>query len=344
MKTQDARSLSPSAQEALRKRAVQAVLDGHTRIQVAQMLHVSRFAVIKWVKAYRRGGLRSLKSQRRGHPGHIRLEPWQAALTVRLIRDKLPDQLKLPFVLWTRGAVAQLIADRFGLKLSLVTVGRYLQRWGFTPQKPARRAYEQNPENLRRWLVEEYPAIRHQATQEQAAIYWGDEMGVRSDHQTGRSYGLKGRTPVVPFPGKRFSCNVVSAISGRGSLRFMVVKERFTAKVFLIFLKRMVKSSPQKVYLIVDQHPVHRSQKVKQWLSDHKDAMRLCFLPSYSPEVNPDEYLNNDVKSNAGGGCRAKSLIEMAANLRDYLRDTQRMPYLVKRYFMAPSVRYAADS
>jgi transposase len=343
MKHQDARSLSPTAQEALRKRAVQAVLDGNTMVQVARIWQVSRYAVSLWVSAYRNGGLRTLNARRRGHPGHIRLKPWQAALTARLIRDKLPDQLKLPFVLWTREAVAQLIADRFGIQLSLVTVGRYLKRWGFTPQKPARRAYEQNPENLQRWLAEEYPTIRRQATQERAAIYWGDEMGVRSDHQAGRSYGLKGRTPVAPFPGKRFSCNVLSAISGRGSLRFMVVKEQFTSKVFLTFLKRLVKSSPQKVYLIVDQHPVHRSKRVQKWLSGNADDLRLCFLPPYSPELNPDEYLNNDVKSNAGGGSRAKSSVEMAANLRSYLRDTQRMPYLVKRYFMAPSVRYAAD-
>lgn len=342
MGTKDFRSLSSEAQEELRSRAVKAVLNGKTRVGAALIFGVTRESVGAWVKRYEEDGRKGIEARRRGRPRGGSLLPWQAAQVVRIVRDKRPDQLKLPFYLWTREAVAQLIGKKFGISLSVWTVGRYLARWGFTPQKPVRRAFEQDGEAVRQWLEEKYPAIRTQAKREKAEIYWGDEMGLRSDHAAGRSYGLRGQTPVVPGTGRRFGCNMISAITNRGRLNFMVFKERFRVDVFLDFLKRLVRQARRKVFLIVDGHPVHRAAKAKRWLKENERRIRLFYLPGYSPELNPDEVLNQDVKSNAVGRKRASYQDELIANVRGYLRSRQKKPHVVKNYFKEEHVRYAA--
>jgi transposase len=341
---QDARSLSSQSQETLRLRVVAAVAGGMKQVDAVRTFGVSRAAIGKWMKQYRQGGKRSLKARPQGRPkGPSRLKGWQAAQIVRTIIDRTPDQLKLPFVLWTREAVAQLIHQRFGVNVSVWTVGRWLCRWGFSPQKPVRRAWEQNPEEVEHWLKVEYPRVRAQAKAEKAQIHWGDEMGLRSDHQAGTSYGRKGQTPVVPGTGQRWRCNMISSITGRGSLRFMVFKRRFTADVFIEFMRRLIRSVGRKVYLIVDGHPVHVSRKVQDWLVGREDQIRLILLPTYSPDLNPDEFLNHDVKQNAVGRRRATSRDDMMADVRGYLRSTQKQPAIVRRYFDAPSVQYARE-
>jgi len=342
MEIKDARSLSPSAQEALRRRAVHAVLQGKSQVEVVRLFKVSKSALAKWMRLYRQGGDRALTARKRGRPSRIQLKPWQAAITVRTITDHCPDQVKLPFALWTQEAVSQLILRKFGVCLSRWTAGRYLKRWGFTPQKPVRRAVEQDSEAVRQWLEEEYPVIRRQAKRDKAQIHWGDEMGARSDHQTGLTYGRKGKTPVIAGTGKRFGCNIISTITNRGTLRFMVFRKRFTSDVFIDFLRRLIKSAGRKVYLIVDGHPVHKSRRVKRWLEKHKEHIRMFSLPPYSPDLNPDEFLNNDVKGNAVGRRRATSLQELMQNIRAYLHSTQKRPDIVRSYFQAKSVRYAA--
>jgi transposase len=342
MKKVDARSISSSAQEQLRRLAVKAVLDGKKQKEVAKLFGVTPQTICVWVKAYRLQGQGALKSKRKGRPPGGKLKPWQAAQIAKAVVDHHPEQLKLPFYLWTREAVALLMKRRFGVQVSVWTVGRYLKRWGFTPQKPARRAWEQNPEQVRQWLEKEYPTIRRQAQREKAQIFWGDEMGLRSDHAVGRSYGLKGQTPVILATGQRFGCNMVSAITNQGRLNFMVFKERFTAQVFLEFLRRLVRQSARRVYLIIDRHPVHRSRKVKNWVKENEARIRLVFLPSYSPELNPDELLNQDVKSNALGRQRPGDQIELMGKVRSYLRSRQCKPDIVANYFMGKHVLYAA--
>jgi len=259
-----------------------------------------------------------------------------------LITDRCPDQLKLPYALWTREAVQVFIRRRYGIDVSVWTVGRYLKRWGLTPQKPLRRAFEQDPETVQRWLQEEYPKIATAAKRENAQIHWGDEMGLRSDHQTGTTYGRRGQTPVIPGTGQRFRCNMISTITNRGQLAFMVFRERFTAPVFVRFLRRLVRHATQKVYLIVDGHPVHRSRLVKRWLAEHADVIRMFRLPPYSPDLNPDELLNQDVKSNALGRQRPGDLPELMGMVRTYLRSTQKRPDIVCSYFREDHVRYAS--
>ena len=319
METQDTRRLHPKAQEAIRMRVVKAVRGGMSQSEAARVFGVARSAVNRWMQAFRRGGMRALKAKRRGRPSGTSLAPHQAALTVRSIKDKCPDQLSMPYALWTRSAVGEFMQRKFGVTVSVWTVGRYLKRWGFTPQKPLNRAYEQNPEAVEKWLSEEYPAIREQAREEGAEIHWGDEMGVRSDHHAGRSFGKKGKTPVIPTTGKRFRCNMISTITNRGKLAFMVFEGRFNAEVCIGFFRRLIRHSPHKVFLILDRHPVHRSAALARWLEKHEERIRMFFLPGYSPELNPDELLNNDVKTNAVGRKRARNLPELKYSIRSFL-------------------------
>ena len=342
MKTRDTRCLSPDAQEALRFRVVRALRSGMKKSMAARSFGVSRTAIDRWLKLVELGNITSLKSKKRGRPKGTRLAPHEAATTVRLITDRCPDQLKLPFALWTRAAVQQLLTERFGLDVSVWTVGRYLAKWGLTPQKPLRRAYERDPVAVQGWLDEEYPAIEKQAKAQKAEIHWGDQMGLRADHQTGTSYGRRGQTPVIPGTGQRFRCNMMSTITNRGELSFMVFKENFNGAVFIKFVRRLLRLRRRNLLLIVDRHPAHRSAEVKRWLARHAARLELFLLPGYSPDLNPDEFLNQDVKSNALGRQRPATRAEMISGVRSYLRSTQRQPETVKSYFQADSVRYAA--
>ena len=343
MKTHDGRKLSPQAQQELRHRVVHAIHEQQmSQTEACRIFGVGRTSIHNWLKAHQNGGDAALKTHKRGPKHQSRLVGHQAATVVRLITDRCPDQLKLPFALWTRDAVRQLIEKRCDISVSVWTVGRYLQHWGFTPQKPLRRAYEQDPQAVQRWSKHDYPAIRRQARTEHAQIHWADEMGMRSDHQAGRSYGLKGHTPVIPGTGQRFGCNMISTVTNRGRLAFMVFTKRFTGTVMIDFLQRLIKQNKQKVFLIVDGHPVHRSRQVKRWVYRHRKRIQLFFLPGYSPQLNPDELLNQDVKTNAVGRNRPQNQPEMMCQVRSYLRSTQHRPQIVKNYFKHKDVHYAA--
>ena len=347
MTDEDTRSLPAAAQAALRIRAVRAVLEGMTQAKAARVFKVHPNAVNRWIKRYREGGWAGLAERRRG-----RRAGEQAALTelqqqelIALVRDSTPDQLGLAGFLWTRDAVAELITQRYGLGLARTTVGGYLRGWGFSPQRPQRRALEQNPAAVRRWLAEDYPAIRAQARREGGVILWLDEMGVRSDTAAGRSWAPVGQTPVIKRTGKRFRVNMISAISNAGMLRFRLFTGSFSGEVFIAFLRRLLRDcGGRKVHLILDGHPVHRAKLVSAWLGRHADRIELHFLPGYSPELNPVELLNHDVKANAAGRRRPRSADELRAELYGYLRRRQRQPAVLARFFSHPTTRYAAAS
>ena len=333
-----------AAQEELRRRAVALVGEGRSQVEVAGLLSVSANAVGNWVRAHRRGGDRTLDAGRRGRRGgHTKLSEAHQQTIARLIVGNNPDQLKLPGFLWTRALVRDLIRQRFGVEVGEDTVGRYLRTWGFSPQKPMRRAYEQSDEAVRQWLQERYPEIEKRARRERAEILWADESGLRSDHTTGRTWAPVGQTPVTKGTGKRFKANMIAAVSNTGTLRFRVFDERFTGPLFLDFLRRLVKDNQgRKVVLIVDGHPAHRARIVRDWVAEHPEQIELHFLPGYSPELNPAEMLNQDVKTNALGRRRPLDVGELKADVRRFLRACQRQPARVARYFHEHHVAYAA--
>jgi transposase len=347
MADKDTRSLSGAAQAALRNRAVQAVLDGMTQAEAARVFGVHRNAVNRWIRRYREGGWAGLAEQRRGRrPGEQpALSERQQQELIALVRDSTPDQLGLAGFLWTRDAVAEFLAQRYGVWLARTTVGGYLRGWGFSPQRPQRRALEQNPVAVARWLATEFPAICAQARRESGMVLWLDEMGVRSDAAAGRSWAPVGRTPVIKRTGKRFRVNMISAISNQGLLRFRLFTGSFTGAVFIDFLRRLLRDCQgRKVHLIVDGHPVHRAMLVSAWVGRHAERIELHFLPGYSPELNPVELLNHDVKANAAGRRRPRSAGELREELHGYLRRRQRQPAILVRFFDHPTTRYAAAS
>jgi transposase len=339
----DARKLESSALHLLRRQVVQAVRCGLSQTDAARTFGASLRAVSKWRRLDREGGLRALTLKRRGRrPGEGRLSAKRAGRIRSMIVGKMPDQLKLPFYLWTRAAVANLIAREYGIDVSLVTVGRYLRAWGLSPQKPVRRAYERNDAAIARWLKQEYPAIARQARRDKAAIYWGDEMGLRSDHVTGTSYAPVGHTPVIRATGQRVGCNMISAITNKGALAFMVFQGKFKAPVFVAFMKRLLKQLAGRIYLIVDGHPVHKSGEARRFVDQHKPRLRLIRMPGYCPELNPDELLNQDVKTNGLGKSRPTNRTELMATVRSHLYRRQKQPQVIRNLFREEHVRYAA--
>ena len=313
-----------------------------THKQAADLFQISKSGVDKIWTRYNQKGIRGLSSKKRGVQDGKKISGKQAAEVRELIKYKMPDQLKLPFGLWTREAVQQLMFERYGIDLSRWQVGRYLKNWGFTPQKPIARAFEQKPEKVKAWLNEEYPAIKKRALKEKAVIYFGDETGMRSDHQAGRSYAPSGKTPVIKKTGQRFSLNMISAISNKGHLQFMLLDGRFNGDVFISFLKRMIKYSKEKIYFITDGHPAHKTKKLNEWLEENKNRIEIFFLPPYSPELNPQEYVNQDVKTNIIGKRRPINKAQMRTNVEDFMHRRKNDRKQVQKYFHVSHVRYAA--
>ena len=346
MRITDARSYTSAQQKVLRIKAVDMVFkNGYTKRSTAKALGVSRIHVGKWCQAFELNGYGGLELGRRGRrPGEqMMLKPWQCATITNLIRDKTPDQLKMPFVLWERVSVRELIQQKFGITLALRTVGDYLRRWNMTPQRPIERAYRQNPKEIEKWLQEEYPKIKKRAEKEGAIILWGDETGVQNHSNVGRSYAPKGATPVIRKSGKKLRINMISAVSNRGHVRFMIYSDKMNQKLFLRFLKKVVRSGNQKIFFVTDNLPVHHGKQVANWVAEHKDLIELFFIPSYSPELNPDEYLNRDLKKNVNNSRPPRTEKDLKANLLSFMRKLQKLPKRIISYFNAKTIAYAAS-
>ncbi|MCI4040018.1 IS630 family transposase [Streptomyces sp. TRM75563] len=288
----DARHLSPSAQEALRLRAVAALVAGRDREDVAAVFGVSLKVVDKWWAKWQAGGRDALVMQPRGKPVgvHQVLGEAEQAAVRQAVLDHRPCDVGLSGQLWTRRLVGELIAQLYRVRLTEPGVGKYLKRWGLSFQRPDKRAVEQDPEAVARWHQEIWPKIRAKVKADGGDILFADQVGIRSDQVTGRAWGEKGRTPVVRRSGNRFSVNAMSAISTKGRMHFMVFTESFTAEVMCRFLDRLVGRFDRKVHLVFDGHSAHRSKKVRDWLAAHPDAVELHFLPPYSPELNPTSW------------------------------------------------------
>lgn len=344
MKTEDSRTLPPAAQEEKRKLAIKLWNKGLSQKEIADVVGTTPQTMSGWVKKYKAEGLSALKSRKRGAEKGLRrhLSAEQEAHIQTLIIDKHPDQLKLAYVLWTRKAVMALIKQETGIDMPVRTVGDYLKRWGFTPQKPTKRAYEQNPKAVQRWLDKEYPKIKAQAKAENGEIYWGDETGVRNDSQHERGYAPKGKTPVVRLNANRQSTNMISAITNQGTVRFKIFDGTMNADILIEFCKRLIKAAQRKVFLILDNLRVHHAKMVKSWLSEHIDEIEVFYLPSYSPELNPDEYLNCDLKAGVHSGQPARNKSALKKKVISHMRMLQKRPARVAKYFRHPKINYAA--
>jgi len=335
---------SREVQQQLRDQFIRLRQKGWKLRAISEAIGVCHSTVRNWSRDYKNGGGKALRIKTRGRKeGEKRtLGQEQEDQIQKAVRDKCPEQLKLPFALWSRKAIRQLVKRLFSIDMPIRTVGEYLKRWRYTPQKPLRRAYEQNPKAVQKWLEEEYPAIEQRAKKEKAEIHWGDETGLRNNSQYGRSYAPRGKTPTVLLPAKREHISLISTITNQGKVRFMVYENSMNADTLIKFLKRLVKDTDRKVFLILDNLRVHHGKVVKEWLESHKDEIELFFLPSYSPELNPDEYLNCDLKTGVHSSIPARTSSQLKAKAISHLRKLQKLPARVKKYFRHPKIAYAA--
>jgi transposase len=340
----DARKLNQQTQYELRKQVVRLRKKGLDNKAISEIVGLSQSHISTIWKQFERGGLEAIKPGQRGrrHGAQRELTAEQEVGIQKLLVDKTPDQLKLSFALWTRDAVRLAIKQLYGRELPLRTITDYLKRWGFTPQRPTKRAYEQNPKLVAHWHETVYPGIQARAKQEKAEIHWGDETGIQNDAYHARGFAPKGKTPVVRLNATKSRINMISSITNRGKVRFMLYRETMSAKVLIRFMSRLIKDADRKVFLILDNLRVHHSKVVKAWLEDNKEQIEVFYLPSYSPELNPDEYLNGDLKQKIRSGLPARSEKELEKKTRSFMCTLQNRPRHVQSYFRHPKIAYAA--
>src|SRR5215468_10872045 len=341
MRDNDARQLDHATLEAMRERAVQSVQNGENPETVARALGVNRSTMYSWLAQYRRGGWGALKAKPLfGRPPKLdgKKLAWIYSVVI-----KSPLQMKFEFALWTREMVAVVIKRKFGIRLSPASVGRLLAQLGITCQKPLRRALERDEALVQQWLKTEYPRIKAVARREKAEIYFGDAAHMRSDSHSGRTWGKKGETPIVLSTGARYRMSLISAITARGHMRFMI-KEKggVNAEVFIEFLKRLMVGTKNKIFLIVDRGPAHVAKKTRRFVASLGGALQLFYLPPYAPDYNPDELVWKHLKADTVGRSSITNLADFRKKVKSSMLSLQRSPAKIRSFFMKPSLKYAA--
>jgi transposase len=342
----DARQLTDAVLEALRLRALRGCELGFTEADLADLLGVARETVSRWWCAYAQGGIGALPHDRTGRPpGSGRtLDDQQAAHIQQLLDDKHPEDLGIASPLWSRRAVAELIVKEYGIDMPVRTVGEYLQRWGYTAKKPCRHSQDQDPEEVREWLEETYPAIEKRAKEEKAEIHWCDETGAAADRHPALGYAREGERATMEVPNRHIHMNLISTITNEGAIRFMTYKETMTAALFITFLSRFSRSTTGKIFLILDRLPAHVAGKVEAWVAARPERIELFYLPRYSPELNAVEYLNNDLKGGVNAAGLPHDKPELRTRIQEFMRKLLHLPKHVMSFFQHPCTQYAAGT
>lgn len=340
-------SLPEKGRAVIRKKVYAAFKAGLTKYAAAMKCHVHERTVGRWYAKFSESGAQAIHGCKRGpKPGgeKHKLSEHQLAELKRIVTDKTPDQLKFKFALWSSRAVKDFVSSRFGIQISRRTARRYMQKLGFTYQSPIRLAREQNPVKVDAWLKEEYPAIRRKASAEKGTILWADESSVLTCETKSRGYSPKGTSPVLRAPANRsLRCNMISAVSNRGDMRFMTFEGAMNVDVFKEFLTRLGREIKGKIFLIVDNLKVHHAKCLAEWLESRSATLELSYLPSYSPELNPDEYLNRDLKAGLAEQNLPASREALKHSVETHMRKRQNAPESIKKLFEKDEVRYAAE-
>jgi len=336
----DNRSLDHKVLEHMRLLAVERVLAGEKPSVVAKSFGLYRTSIYKWLRAHRKRGREALKSTTAKGPTP-KLSESQKKQVKRWIVGKDPRQYGFDFGLWTRSIIAEMILDRFDVLLTLPSIGRLLTSLDITPQKPLRRAYERDEKEIRQWKEQKYPELRKRAKQRGAEIFFLDEVGVRSDSPLGRSYGLKGKTPVVKTSGQRQKINAISAVNAKGAFWYKVYSGMLTAVLFIVMLKDLMKGRKKPVMLVVDGLPVHKAKSVAKYVQSTKGRLELHFLPPYAPDLNPDEFAWSHLKQNGTSKKPLRKNEALRQRVEQDLAEIKEDRSLVRSFFMAPTVSYA---
>jgi transposase len=342
MVKRDGRSLDHKTLEEMRILGVCRVLEnGEKAADVAASLGMCRTYLYRWIAVAKERGMDALAMKVAKGP-RPKLSDKQCAQLTRLIVGKDPRQYGLDFGLWTRRIVAGLIQEKFGVTMSLVGVGKLLARLHITPQKPLRRAYERDPQAVAKWVDEDYPRLRKRAKKRGASIFFLDEAGFSSEPNLGRTWGKKGRTPVVKTSGQRQKVNAISAVNAKGGFWSKVYTGNLNAGRFVQFLKDFRRGGRGRVYLVVDGHPSHRAKCVQRYVESTKGMLELHFLPPYAPDLNPDEFVWQHAKTNGVSKKPLKQNESLRERVQADLDAIRRRPQLVRSFFCAPSVVYAS--
>ena len=341
--------LSPKEQETLRLRIIRVAKKnllptGGIKVkQVAEICECSPSHVSHTWKKYREGGVPAIKAAKMGRPQNSgKLTQEQQNEIRKHIVDKNPDQLKLQGCLWDRENVRSLIKRLFKVEIALQNISVYLKKWGMSPQRPIKQSYKQNPEEVRKWLDEEYPAIKERAKKENAEIAWGDETGCQNETNYVRGYAPVGQTPVLLVGNEHVRINMISTVTNQGKMRFMFYRGSMNAQVLIRFLRRLILGADRKIFLILDNLKVHHAKLVQEWLEKHKAEIEMFFLPPYSPQHNPDEYLNGNLKRELAKKGYSKDAGELESKARGAMKKFQLDAERIKSFFQAEKVRYAA--
>ena len=296
--------VSEETRKVIKKQVINLFKKKIKHQEIADTLDISLQAVRRISSVYKKEGADCLKEKKRGRKfGEKRqLSPEQEKGIQRIIIDKCPNQLKLNFMLWTRAAVCRLVMDKYGISITQRNMSEYLKRWGMTCQRPTKKAHFQDNVKLQTFMHGTYPEIVKKAQKEDAEIYWGDETGINNQAYHVKGYSPKGKTPEIPSYSKVEKINMISAITNHGTCRFMCYEENMTQQLFINFMERLIGDADRKVLFIVDNLKVHHGKIVQEWLGNHKDEIELFYTSPYSPEINPDEYLNHNLKQNIHSG------------------------------------------
>lgn len=342
MDNTDTRTLNQETQFHLRKQIVRLRTKGVSNKDVAAITGTSASHCSRIWSSYKNDGADTILPGKRGRrKGEKRvLDADQEKEIQKIIIDKTPDQMKFSFMLWTREAVRQLIKFKYHIDIPLRSISRYLERWNFTAQRPLKRAYEQDPKRVEKWMKEEYPVIKERASKENAEIFWGDETGIQNGASYSRGFAPAGQTPVLALAAKKSRINMISAISNRGSSRFMIYEDTMDSGRLIDFMKRLIKGQERKVFLILDNLRVHHSKAVTSWIEENRDKIELFYLPPYAPERNPDEYLNNELKHSVHSGLHPKTKDDIVGKVRSFMMRLKKRPHHVKSYFRHKKLAY----
>src|ERR1700744_281078 len=323
--------------------ACEALEKGISVDEIAEILKVSRSSIFDWQKTHRAHGAEARRTK--GTPGpKSKLSDGQLSQLYRLIVGNDPRQLSFGMALWTRGMIQELIFRQFAVQLSLVSVGHVLAELGLSPQRPLYRSYEQDPERVRAWKEETFPQIQARAKKEGAAIFFADEASVRTNYHAGTTWAPVGKTPVVSGSGKTRSISMVSAISPRGELHFQVHETGIKQEEFLEFCKMLLADVGRPVFLIMDNSQVHHAKILKAYAAESNGMLSLFFLPPYSPNLNPDEWVWKNVKHDHLGRASVKSETELAEFAQAALAKLKELPEKIKSFFGDPALKYIRDS
>ena len=342
MREDDARKLDHTTLEALRLRAVQSVQNGESPEVVARTFRITSRTIYRWLAQYRRGGWGALKAKPlAGRPP--KLDDKKLKWIYNTVTQKNPLQFQFQFALWTREMVAELIEEKYGIRLAANSVGRLLAQLGITSQKPLHRAIERDESLVQKWLKAEYPKIKKMAKAQKADIYFGDAAHIRSDHHAGRTWGKKGETPIVMATGARHGMSLISAITSKGHMRFMIKESGgVNSNVFIEFLKRLLIGAKHPIFLIVDRGLVHRSKKTKAFVESLGGRLKLFFLPPNSPDRNPDELVWKHLKADTVGRMVVTGKADFKSKVVSSMRSLQRNRGKICTFFQKPSLQYAA--